>query len=140
MKRALVIIILFCSVSVFGLEEKKKCATFPDWVLPAWAMAQRESRRSLPGYYNEIDHLKMPKVIWTCGPFEVNKQLYAGITVCPPGKDCFVVVGVVGDQSEDFATLVHEFQHSIAFQLPLTESQLKQNEQWVDLNWRWGSK
>jgi hypothetical protein len=111
----------------------------PGWVNPAWWTAQREVRRILPKYSDQIDKLNLPAVTWRCGQFQFNNWFFPlyGWTDTN-GKR--IIVGVVNDNVEDFGTIVHEDMHSICLRLPLNEEEKTSADRYIERVWAVGTK
>ena len=149
MRSTVISLVLVLLLSVNCLSHTQATCKHADWIVPAWEIAKRESRRSLPERYRPfIDRLTPPETRWQCGP--VTKMMtdgttasYAGVTTVKFDGRTYTIlieIGVLGDDGEDFSSLVHEDQHAIASMLPLTQLEAVANQIYVDLVWAWGSK
>lgn len=102
----------------------------PEWIAPAWCIAEREARRLFPNKTGDIYKVDIPKVNFYDGLME---GIYLGIY----DEDTEVVaVGLVHDDCQDFGTLVHEFIHHIAHKTKgLNTDQRNAMHAWVEVEW-----
>ena len=150
MRSIVISLVLVLLMSANCLSHTQANCRHADWIAPAWEMAKRESQRSLPERYRPlIDKLTPPETHWQCGPLmkmrsDGTTASYAGattVTIDGRGNMTILIeIGALGDDGEDFSSLVHEDQHAIAAMLPLTAAEALANEIYVDIVWAWGAK